>query len=64
MSVRKKRARMGKWVMEAGRNLLNSEARFANHLRRAPGRQQTNIVLDQTLGQVEQAGLVVDGDNG
>lgn len=43
--------------------VLNCEARLSDHLGSSARRQKTNILLDQSLGQVKKARLVVDGDN-
>jgi hypothetical protein len=43
---------------------LDGEVGLTDHLGGAARCEQTDIVLDQTLGQVEQAGLVIDGQDG
>ena len=43
---------------------LNGEASFLDHLGCTAGREQAHILLDEALGEVEQAGLVVDGQDG
>lgn len=42
---------------------LNGESSLADQLRRTTRREQTDIVLDKALGQVQQTGLVVDGED-
>ena len=44
--------------------ILNREASLLDHLGGAAGREQADILLDQALGEVEQAGLVVDRQDG
>jgi hypothetical protein len=43
---------------------LNGEASFLDHLGCTAGREQAHILLDQALGKVEQASLVVDRQDG
>lgn len=43
---------------------LDGEVGFTDHLGGAARSKQADIVLDQTLGQVQQARLVVDGQDG
>jgi hypothetical protein len=43
---------------------LDGEASFLDHLGCTAGREQAHILLDQALGEVEQAGLVVDRQDG
>lgn len=43
---------------------LNRESSITNQLRGTARGKQTHIVLDKTLGQVEQTGLVIDGKDG
>jgi hypothetical protein len=42
---------------------LNREPSFTDHSGRTTRREQADIVLDQTLGQVQKASLVIDGEN-
>lgn len=44
--------------------ILNREASLLDHLGGAARREQTDILLDEALGEVEQAGLVVDRQDG
>lgn len=44
--------------------ILNGESRLANHASCASRRQNADILLGQTLSQIQQSGLVVDGDDG
>lgn len=53
----------GKRVREEG-SLLDREARLPDHLGGTARGEDTDIVLDEALGQVEKAGLVVDRHNG
>lgn len=41
-------------------NLLDLESRFANELCRTTGCQKAYVLLNQTLGEVEQSSLVVN----
>jgi hypothetical protein len=43
---------------------LDRKARLADQFGRTTGCEETDIVLDETLGQVQQPGLIVDGENG
>jgi hypothetical protein len=43
---------------------LDGEVGLTDHLGGAARCEQADIVLDEALGQVEQAGLVVDGQDG
>jgi hypothetical protein len=45
-------------------NSLDGEVGLTDHLGGAARCEQADIVLDEALGQVEQAGLVVDGQDG
>ena len=45
-------------------SLLDREARLPDHLGGTARGEDTDIVLDEALGQVEEAGLVVDRHNG
>lgn len=56
-------------VILAGRinlsiNILDREAGLADHLGGAARGENANILLDEALSQVQQAGLVVDRDDG
>ena len=42
---------------------LDFEAAFADQLGGAASGKNTDIVLDQTLGEIKEAGLIVDGDD-
>lgn len=42
--------------------LLNREASLSDQFGCASGCQEANILLDQAFGEVEQSGLVVDGE--
>lgn len=42
---------------------LNRETSLTNHLRSTTGRKKTDILLNQTLGQVKQSSLVIDGND-
>jgi hypothetical protein len=44
--------------------VLLEEVGLTDHLGGAARCEQADIVLDEALGQVEQAGLVVDGQDG
>ena len=43
---------------------LDREASFLDHLGCTTGREQAHILLDEALSEVEQAGLVVDRQDG
>lgn len=43
---------------------LDGEVGLTDHLGGTARCKQANIVLDEALGQVEQAGLVIDGQDG
>jgi len=43
---------------------LDGEVGLTDHLGGAARGEKADIVLDQTFGQVEQTGLVVDGQDG
>src|SRR5690242_14641001 len=45
-------------------SLLNWESRLPNHPCRSTRSQNSNILLDQTFGEVKQASLVIDRHNG
>jgi len=49
---------------QESKNILDRKARLPDHLRSTSGSEKTNIVLDQTLCEVKEPGLVVDGDDG
>lgn len=44
--------------------ILNREASLLDHLGGTARREQADVLLDQALGEVEQAGLVVDRQDG
>ena len=44
-------------------DLLNSKARLPDHFSCSSRSQEADIVLDQALGQVEEASLVIDRDD-
>lgn len=44
-------------------NLLDREAGLTDHLGGTARGKKTDILLDQTLGQIKQTCLVIDGDN-
>lgn len=50
--------------MKLDDHILDREARLSNHLGSSARSQKPDIVLDETLRQVQQAGLIVDGDDG
>jgi hypothetical protein len=59
------RRRLCQWIYSAMQSgILNREASLLDHLGGAARRKQANILLDQALGEVEQAGLVVDRQDG
>lgn len=47
-----------------GRDSLDGEVGLTDHLGGTARCEQADIVLDEALGQVEQARLVVDGQDG
>ena len=44
--------------------VLDGKTSFSDQLGRSSRRQQSHIVLDQPLGEIEQACLVVDREDG
>jgi hypothetical protein len=42
---------------------LDRESRLADQLGRSPGRKQADILVDQALGQIQQACFVVDRED-
>ena len=44
-------------------NSLDRESGLTDHLSGTARREKTDFLLDQTLGQVKQASLVIDGDD-
>lgn len=44
--------------------VLNGKASFAEHARGAARGEDPDILLGEALSQVEQTGLVVDGEDG
>lgn len=45
-------------------NSLDRESSLTDHLSGTARREKTDFLLDQTLGQVKQTSLVIDGDDG
>lgn len=52
------------WASGREISILNREARFPDHPRGAARSEDTDVVLDKALGQVQQSRLVIDRDNG
>ena len=50
--------------MSDGGNVLHWEPGLADELRSTAGSQDTYVVLNEPLGQIQEACLVVNGDNG
>jgi len=44
--------------------ILNGESRLADHASCASRSQDSDILLGKTLSQIQQSGLIVDGDDG
>lgn len=49
--------------MGGGGDSLDREPSFTDHSGGTARCEQTDIVLDQTLGQVQKASLVIDGED-
>jgi hypothetical protein len=59
------RRRLCQWIYSTTQSgILNGEASLLDHLGGAARRKQAHILLDQALSEVEQAGLVVDRQDG
>ena len=50
-------------VIDDRGNSLDRESSLTDHLSGTARREKTDFLLDQTLGQVKQTSLVIDGDD-